>query len=308
MTQPYDCVLGYHMNPMTCGIAKFNFLLAEHLGVPFLSTFDPVSTRYQNGLLSIKVTEYSVADRLRFAKWLDGMEGERKRFGLFLHGLDGSELESRLIRAASPVYAGNGELFEKLSKVHADVRSLWCPATAMSSEEMPSTEISVFSFGMAHKVKAEKYMKLKALLDNTGASYAIYVSTALHEGTSFDDSFGEAFSEMREIFEGAAYFLGYLSDQAVYTWLRRSTYFAAFFDSGVRANNTSVLSAMNAGTAVITNLDALSPTQFVHRQNVIDIEQCESLPMGSRVLNPIRDAARELASGPLGWKEFISRL
>ena len=28
-----DCIAGYHLNPWTCGIAKFNGILARHLGV-----------------------------------------------------------------------------------------------------------------------------------------------------------------------------------------------------------------------------------------------------------------------------------
>ena len=29
-----DCVAGYHLNPWTCGIAKFNSILARRLDVP----------------------------------------------------------------------------------------------------------------------------------------------------------------------------------------------------------------------------------------------------------------------------------
>ena len=29
-----DCIAGYHLNPWTCGIAKFNAILAKHLDVP----------------------------------------------------------------------------------------------------------------------------------------------------------------------------------------------------------------------------------------------------------------------------------
>jgi hypothetical protein len=28
-----DCIAGYHLNPWTCGIAKFNAILAKHLDV-----------------------------------------------------------------------------------------------------------------------------------------------------------------------------------------------------------------------------------------------------------------------------------
>ena len=64
------------------------------------------------------------------------------------------------------------------------------------------------------------------------------------------------FEEMHEIFP-SLYFLGNLSDVAVYNQLREATFFAAFFPRGVRANNTTVAAAMETGAVVITNLDAL---------------------------------------------------
>ena len=37
----FDCIVGYHMNPLTCGVAKFNAILGERLGVPVIHLFDP---------------------------------------------------------------------------------------------------------------------------------------------------------------------------------------------------------------------------------------------------------------------------
>ena len=51
------------------------------------------------------------------------------------------------------------------------------------------TELSVFTFGMAHKIRVPLYRRLRDLLDATGKTYSVYVSTALHENTSFDGSF-----------------------------------------------------------------------------------------------------------------------
>ena len=39
-----DCILGYHLNPLACGIAKFNLALGNQLGIPVLSLFDPSAT------------------------------------------------------------------------------------------------------------------------------------------------------------------------------------------------------------------------------------------------------------------------
>jgi hypothetical protein len=52
----------------------------------------------------------------------------------------------------------------------------------------------------------------------------------------------------------------------------------AFFPSGVRENNTTVLSAMNHGCPVITNLDGSSPSWLRHDATVFDIRQMQGLP------------------------------
>jgi hypothetical protein len=161
---------------------------------------------------------------------------------------------------------------------------------------------------MAHKVRSDYYCKLRSLLEQTGKSYCLYLSTALHDGTSFDDSFAGAFEELRDIFGSNVYFLGYLSDTAVYNYLSETTFFASFFDKGVRANNTSVNTAMECGAVVITNLDDYSPSSFVHLESVLDIRQCTTLPIEPRILSRIRARARMTATDVLGWDSLIARM
>ena len=112
---------------------------------------------------------------------------------------------------------------------------------------------------MAHKIRVPLYRRLRDLLEATGKTYSVYVSTALHENTSFDDSFVVRFEELQSIFNGRIYFMGYLSDTAVFNHLLDCTFLAAFFEKGLRANNTTVNAAMEVGCAVITNLDEHSP-------------------------------------------------
>ena len=111
---------------------------------------------------------------------------------------------------------------------------------------------------------------------------------------------------MHELFP-SLYFLGNLSDVAVYNRLRESTFFAAFFDRGVRANNTSVAAAMETGAVVITNLDELSPPEYVHGENVIDIERCDQLPTDPAVLDAMRARAVETAA-KRGWDALVARM
>src|SRR5262249_16259439 len=169
------------------------------------------------------------------------------------------------------------------------------------------TELSVFTFGMAHKIRVPLYRRLRDLLEATGKSYSVYVSTALHENTSFDESFVVRFEELLGLFNGQVYFMGYLSDTAVFNHLVECTYLAAFFEKGLRANNTTVSAAMECGCAVITNLDDHSPRGLVHMKNVIDITRCDRLPDVEQAAR-IGGAAREIAHADYGWDQLVGQL
>ena len=93
--------------------------------------------------------------------------------------------------------------------------------------------------------------------------------------------------------------MGYLSDTAVFNHLVDCTFLAAFFEKGLRANNTTVNAAMEFGCAVITNLDEHSPKGLVHMKNVIDINRCDRLPERRRA-EEIGRAAREIAHAQYG--------
>ena len=157
------------------------------------------------------------------------------------------------------MYCVNREIAHAVEPARPDLVEVFCPGMLVNPQRYHRTELSVFTFGMAHKIRVPLYRRLRDLLDATGKTYSVFVSTALHENTSFDDSFVVRFEELQGIFNGQVYFMGYLSDTAVFNHLVDSTFLAAFFEKGVRANNTTVNAAMECGCAVITNLDEHSP-------------------------------------------------
>jgi len=195
----------------------------------------------------------------------------------------------------------------QLHPLRDDAHELFCPGTILNPQRFERTELSVFTFGMAHKIRVPLYRRLRDLLDATGRSYSVYVSTALHENTSFDGSFVVRFEELQSIFNGQVYFMGYLSDTAVFNQLMDCTFLAAFFERGLRANNTTVNAAMESGCAVITNLDEHSPEGLVHMQNIVDINQCDRLPDVAHT-ERIGRAAREIAHGRYGWDRLVAQL
>jgi hypothetical protein len=299
-----DCIAGYHLNPWTCGIAKFNAILARHLSLPVVGIGSPELAGYRRPLLSLKLSEFTPDDAGELHEWVRARPGG---FELFLHAFDGTEIEQTLLASAARVYCGNRELSHDLSPARPDIVELFCPGTLLNPQRFQRTELSVFTFGMAHKIRVPLYRRLRDLLEATGQSYSVYVSTALHENTSFDGSFVVRFEELQAIFNGQVYFMGYLSDTAVFNQLVDCTFLAAFFEKGLRANNTTVNAAMECGCAVITNLDEHSPAGLVHMKNVIDINRCDRLPDPDEAAR-LGKAAREIAHTDYGWDQLVAQL
>jgi hypothetical protein len=300
----FDCIAGYHLNPWTCGIAKFNAILARRLDLPVVGIRSGALAGYKRPLLSLKMSEFSAEDALALDTWIDRHAGQ---FELFLHAFDDTALEKRMLAAAARVCCGNRELFERLKGARPDIVEAFCPGTLLNPQRFQDTQVKVFTFGMAHKIRVPQYRRLRDLLEATGRSYSVFVSTALHENTSFDDSFVVRFEELQAIFNGQVYFMGYLSDTAVFNHLVDCTFLAAFFENGLRANNTTVNAAMECGCAVITNLDEYSPDGLVHMKNVIDINRCDRLPDAAQA-ETIGRAAREIAHADYGWDQLVAQL
>jgi len=299
-----DCIAGYHLNPLTCGIAKFNAILARRLELPVVRIGSAELTGYRRPLLSLKMSEFSAEDALALETWVERHAGA---FELFLHAFDNTALEQRMLAAAARVSCANRELFEQLQPTRPDIVEAFCPGTLLNPQRFDDTELRVFTFGMAHKIRVPLYRRLRDLLEATGKTYSVFVSTALHENTSFDDSFVVRFEELQSIFNGQIYFMGYLSDTAVFNHLVDCTYLAAFFEKGLRANNTTVNAAMEVACAVITNLDEHSPKGLVHMKNVIDINHCDRLPEPADAVK-IGRAAREIAHADYGWDQLVAQL
>jgi hypothetical protein len=300
----FDCIAGYHLNPWTCGIAKFNTILGRNMSLPVVGIGSSELSCYRVPLLSLKLSEFSGDDARALDAWAAGHPGG---YELFLHAFTDTPIEMRLIAGAARVYICNRELSAQLAPIRPDAVELFCPGTLLNPQRFQRTDLSVFTFGMAHKIRVPLYRRLHDLLAATGQSYSVYVSTALHENNSFDGSFVVRFEELQAIFNGQVYFMGYLSDTAVFNHLMDCTFLAAFFEKGLRANNTSVNAAMECGCAVITNLDEHSPQGLVHLKNVIDINTCDRLP-GCEQAAAIGQAAREIAHADYGWDQLVAQL
>jgi hypothetical protein len=233
----FSSVVGYHMSPLTCGVAKFNVELARRLGVPFSGLFSG-SEFGALPLLSLKWSELHSGN----ARYLRAMVAGC-RYGVFWHdaGDPGTTANAVHVFYADPSLGPNG---------------LFCPSLLPPSK--PRT-VRLFSFGMASKMQPHRFARVRQLLEADGLDHHLRVSVGLHEGTSLSDA-THHFDALKEIMgEDKVTILGILSDEAVMQELQQADYVLAFFEHGLRANNTTVHAALQANKIVISNHDDHTP-------------------------------------------------
>jgi hypothetical protein len=239
MSLPFTSVVSYHTDPLSCGVAKFSKILAEKIGVPFVAS-ENWSQFGSYPLLSLKWSEFFSSYPVNYAHEFPAP------YGIFWHDAGTAHITD----AADVVFYADPSLGSP---------GLWCPSL-ITPRKRP---IRLFSFGMAHKLQTDKYKRVRELLDAAGKRYHLRVSVGIHEGTSLDGA-EKHFDALREIMgpENVT-ILGILSDDAVSEELQNADHVLAFFESGVRANNTTVHAAIAHGCHVITNHDTDTPDEFI---------------------------------------------
>ena len=275
-----DAVLSYHLNPFTCGVAKFNHALAKRLGVPCVSMAD-VHSRYSFPLISIKPSE--IQGCLPVNHWA------MRPHALLLH--ERSETFRYLVERASRVW-------------YAD--ELGCPSTLEGTAHRG--QLNVLLFGMAHKIHVHTVYveRLRDLLQTAHADYTVSVSTSVHEHQPWDETFTKTIANLRKVFGDRLRVLGYLADDALACELRECTAVALFFDPAARANNTTIWGALEAGCPVITNLDRDSPPELIHNHSVFDLARMLDWPF-SPLRRDVAKAGLQAAAGR-SWDRLIEAL
>ena len=298
----YSILVSYHTNPYTCGVARFNQALATALGISICAVNKLEVHNSDILLLSLKFEEISteVAQKL-----LDDLQVVDAKFDLFLHGVTNSEIELKFISSARRVIVATQEYADSIRAKREDVVAYFAPG-AGDAGVAKNAEITLLTFGMAHKIRSEGYRKLGQLLSDDSRTVQLEISTALHDGTSFSEDFFSVGSEISQVFDGNVSFLGFLADDEVSRRLHAADALVAFFPHGVRENNTTVLSAMAHGCAVITNFDSYSPTWMEHGKSVFDIDQLSTFPSANE-LNQVGEAARR-AVAPFTFESLATLL
>lgn len=278
--------VGHH--PSLCGTEKWSHALAKRLGVPVRSAWsEPQFPQDEHPLISVRASEVR--------KW--GYPSFD--FDLFLHdwySWDGGA--AFWLREAKRVYAANPVIAREIREHRPDVIEAFAPSTIDGNPTRGA--INVLTFGMAHKLSAHRarYEKLKGLLDDTPVDYTVSVSTAIHEGSPWDET-AKVADELRGIFGTHLRVLGYLADDALARELVECTAVAIFFDPALRANNTTFWAAIQSGAPVITNVDEDSP---IVRPRTWNIDTLTAFP------TPGRYAPVTLTHGPGSWGGLLDLL
>jgi hypothetical protein len=288
----YSAIVSYHTNPYTCGVARFNLSLARAMELPLVQLDGYcASSQAGVGLVSIKVEELQDSSA---SSLIQAIRNRKFEYDLLLHGLDGSDEEREICGSARRIFAASAEIASKLKPAHPEVVTVFAPGAPVHPLKEP-VDCTLLTFGMAHKIRSEGYRRLAYLLERDSRTFRLEISTALHEGGTFDESFFTVSEEISAAFSGNVRFLGFLTDAEVSERLLTVDALVAFFPSGVRENNTTVLSAMSHGCPVISNLDGFSPEWMAHNKTIFDISQLVEFPQKSE-LTQVGDSGRLAAS------------
>ncbi len=298
----FDAVLTYHSNIHTCGVARFNHYLASHLSIPLVRFTQSSGRRLRNPIVSLKVSEIADSNLAQVQEEIESLD----TYALVLHDfLDGVFLR-KIVADAGRVMGLNKEIASSLRNLRSDV----VVGHTVASFEPPRlnevSDLTLITFGMAHKIQSARYRRIADLLKSDTRTHLLEISSALHEGTDFDDSFFAVGDEIAEFFEGRVRFLGFLADPEVSRRVASASAMLAFFPSGARENNNSVVSAMHLGIPVVTNLDLLSPVWLKHNETVFDIEHLQKFPSDVE-LRRVGSAGRAAVAG-LSYAMLIKSL
>ena len=268
-------IASYHLNPFTCGVARFNHSLSKSLGIPLVQLGTIFTAgRNESVLISIKLEEL---DSESLGELADFVANSSNQFSVLLHGFTGTEIETKLCLGATTVFAASREIANEVQKCRSDVVAVFAPGAPVRPIQ-ENSDCEMLTIGMAHKIRSIGYQRLAQLMQSDARTFRLDISTALHEGGAFDEHFFQVGEEISIAFDGKVRFLGFLADDEVSERLRRVDALVAFFPRGVRENNTTVLSAMSHGCPVITNLDDWSPDWMIHEQTIFDINQLQEFP------------------------------
>jgi hypothetical protein len=283
-------LITYHTNSYTCGVARFNGALSKALQIPMIDIDTWVSNAdYESKyLFSVKPSEFDqhVSDMVS-----DSLSKLNGKHWVFFHEFNQTDIEIKLAEISEKAIAVDRVIGSAASKFFKDVSLGFAPGLNIANPE-EECDVVLLTMGMAHKINQAGYTILDEIVKMDLRSFQLRVTVAIHEGFDIGETFVNVPEQVGANWSSELVFLGFLSDQAMSSELRKCDAVVIFPQLGARESNSSIIGAMAHGATVVTALDSNSPSWMVHGQNIIDVRQLKQFPSREE-LNQIGKNAKE---------------
>lgn len=294
MTNFPAALITYHTNSYTCGVARFNGALSKALQIPMLDIDTWVSKADYDSkyLFSVKPSEFDqrICDLVS-----DSLSKLNGKHWVFFHEFNQTDIEVKLAEISEKAIAVDRIIGSAASKFFKDVDLGFAPGLKVASQEGES-DVVLLTMGMAHKINQTGYTILDEVVKMDVRSFQLRVTVAIHEGFDIGETFVNVPEQVGASWSSDLVFLGFLSDQAMSSELRKCDAVVIFPQLGARESNSSIIGAMAHGAAVVTALDSNSPSWMVHGQNIIDVCQLQKFPSSEELQRIGRNAKEAVES------------
>lgn len=269
-------LVGYHMNPATCGVARFNRALAASIGVEIVSLSAWLKRNEKSGfILSIKPSELDSGDSESLLRAL--VSRTFRSSAVILHEYLGSELDLQLAMHVKNCIAVDDVIADSARSVNLLVKTGFAPGMGRFEVKRPA-DVTLISMGMAHKINSAGYEKLSKIIRNDSRRFQLRLAAAVHEGYNVAEAFELVPKVVGHCWGGELFFLGFISDEVMSQELAQSHAAVLFGQNGARQSSSSILGAMVHGTPVITALDSNSSSWMKHGETVFDVNELVNFP------------------------------
>jgi hypothetical protein len=271
-------------------VARFNGALSKALQIPMLDIDTWVSKADYDSkyLFSVKPSEFDqrVSDMVS-----DSLSKLNGTHWVFFHEFNQTDIEIKLAEISEKAIAVDRIIGSAASKFFKDVGLGFAPGLNIANPE-EECDVVLLTMGMAHKINQTGYTILDEVVKTDSRSFQLRVTVAIHEGFDIGETFVNVPEQVGANWSSDLVFLGFLSDQAMSSELKKCDAVVIFPQLGARESNSSIIGAMAHGAAVVTTLDSNSPSWMVHGQTIIDVRQLKQFP-SSEELNRIGRNAKE---------------
>jgi hypothetical protein len=243
-------------------------------------------------LFSVKPSEFDqrVSDMVS-----DSLSKLNGKHWVFFHEFNQTDIEVKLAEISEKAIAVDRIIGSAASKFFKDVGLGFAPGLNIANPE-EECDVVLLTMGMAHKINQTGYTILDEVVKTDSRSFQLRVTVAIHEGFDIGETFVNVPEQVGANWSSDLVFLGFLSDQAMSSELKKCDAVVIFPQLGARESNSSIIGAMAHGAAVVTTLDSNSPSWMVHGQTIIDVRQLKQFPSSEELIRIGRNAKEAVES------------